>query len=91
MRGNSGERGYDAAWQKLRKLKIVRYPLCEEHLKHGRAVPAQKVHHIKPIETHPHLMLVMENLMSLCNECHEKVHGPERWQGRGNSSRMTGA
>lgn len=78
-RGNSGERGYDATEQKVRKMKANRDPLCEECLKSGIVKPLDKVHHIKPIKTHPELRLVMENLRSLCDSCHEDEHKGERW------------
>jgi len=78
-RGNSGERGYDAQWQKVRTIKANQDPLCEECLKAGLLVPLDVVHHIKPIETHPELRLVIENLMSLCTFHHEEIHKGERW------------
>ena len=79
-RGSSGERGYDATWQKLRDIKANRDPLCEECLKSKKVKPLEIVHHIKPIEEYPELRLMMENLMSLCNDCHEQVyHKGERW------------
>lgn len=80
MRGNSGERGYDRTWQKVRAFKTNRDPLCEICLKRGLTVPLDVVHHIQPIETHPRLRLVMENLMSLCNACHETIHKKGRWR-----------
>jgi len=78
-RRNSGERGYDAQWQKVRELKLAQDPLCEEHLRQEQVVAATMVHHIKPIETYPELRLVMENLMSLCNPCHEEKEKEGRW------------
>jgi 5-methylcytosine-specific restriction protein A len=78
-RGNSNERGYDATWQKLRRMKAARNPLCERHFAQGVYIPLDVVHHIKPIETHPELRLAMDNLMSLCNACHEEIHKGERW------------
>jgi 5-methylcytosine-specific restriction endonuclease McrA len=33
------------------------------------------VHHIKPLSDYPDLALVLENLLSLCNSCHNKEHG----------------
>lgn len=54
-------------------------PLCEEHLKQGFDVAATMVHHVKAVETHPELRLVMENLMSLCNSCHEEKEKGGRW------------
>lgn len=76
-RGNSGERGYDATWQSVRNMKLSRDPLCERC---ERDVVAVLVHHIKPIETHPELRLDMGNLMSLCQPCHETIHGKQRWR-----------
>ena len=80
-RGNSGERGYDAQWQKVRDIKAAKNPLCEECLKEGRPdTPLDVVHHIKSIESHPELRLVMDNLMSLCISCHDQIyHKGERW------------
>ena len=78
-RGNSGERGYDAAWQRVREWKANRDPLCEICVKQGRIRPLDKVHHIKPIETHPELRLDIDNLMSVCTKHHEEIHKGERW------------
>ena len=79
QRGNSGDRGYDAAWQKVREGKASRNPLCERCLRNGNIHALDVVHHIKPIETHPELRLVMDNLESLCTACHEEEHKGERW------------
>src|SRR3990170_6270711 len=78
-RKTSIERGYDADWQKTREFKANQDPLCEECLKQDRVVPLDVVHHIKPIEMHLELRLVMDNLISLCNKCHEEIHKGERW------------
>ena len=78
-RGNSGERGYDAQWQRVRNIKANQDPLCEICLLKGLIVPLNVVHHIKPIETHPGLRLVINNLMSLCTQHHEAEHKGERW------------
>jgi 5-methylcytosine-specific restriction protein A len=72
-RGNSGERGYDARWQKVRDMKANRNPLCELCLPKIER-PMDMVHHIEPIETHPELRLVMDNLLSVCAACHERIH-----------------
>ena len=41
------------------------------------------VHHIKPRRDYPELALVDSNLISLCDECHNKMHpekgGRRRW------------
>ncbi|MBQ8954820.1 MAG: HNH endonuclease [Clostridia bacterium] len=38
---------------------------------------AEMVHHIIPLEERPDLALNIDNLRSLCNECHNKKH-PEK-------------
>ena len=73
-RESAQSRGYDGTWQKVREMKANDDPLCEECLGHGIEKPLDLVHHILPIETHPELRLVMENLMSLCKDCHIKFH-----------------
>ena len=80
-RGSSYERGYDLQWRKLRKYKLKINPLCEcPNCLNGRlrVRAATVVHHIKDIETHPELRLVMDNLMSVTTKCHEKIHGRKR-------------
>ena len=77
-RGNSGDRGYDASWRKVRDVKLAHDPLCERCLQQGRDKAASMVHHIKPVIECPELRLQMTNLMSLCNPCHEEIEG-NRW------------
>ena len=73
-RGNSGDRGYDALWQKVRLMKLSMNPLCQMCEDEGRIVAAKLVHHIKPVENHPELRLYADNLMSLCVMHHEVIH-----------------
>ena len=74
-RVNSGLRGYSHDWQKVRKMKIRQDPCCEACDKQGVDTIATVVHHIKEITTHPELRLTMSNLVSLCWNHHEEVHG----------------
>ena len=60
-------------WEKLRKLKLNHSPLCELCQKQGLITPAVLVHHIKPIEDGGS-MYDYDNLMSLCANCHNKIH-----------------
>lgn len=50
----------------------------------GRRVPvlATLVHHIKPRKEYPELELVLENLVSLCDRCHDEAH-PEKHEAMG--------
>jgi len=49
--------------------------LCQECMKVKRIRTADMVHHIKELRTHWHLRLVLSNLLSLCNSCHNTIHG----------------
>ena len=65
-------RKYGRAWKRIRDRYAAEHPLCEQCLKEGRLTPVQEVHHILPVSkggTH-----ARENLMSLCQSCHTKIH-----------------
>ena len=72
-RPSSYERGYDARWKRLRAQKLRENPLCEECVKGGLLERATMVHHILPIEQGGEV-LDWDNLMSLCEACHDKKH-----------------
>ena len=71
-RGKTTQRGYGADWQRVRLMALSRdHGLCVPCGVKGRTTVAEQVHHIKPIETHPQLRLVLSNLMSVCIPCHD--------------------
>lgn len=72
-RGTPAERGYDADWRKLRTYILSQNPLCVCCKENGRFVPAQDIHHIKKIRTHPELRLEPSNLMPVCKKCHNII------------------
>ena len=67
-------------WRTLRNVYFNSHPLCEQCLMNGISRPAEEVHHIKPFltgksdEERWKLLLDINNLMSLCSECHDEVH-----------------
>lgn len=63
-----------ARWKAVRQLKLNRDPLCEMCRAKGDLVQAQVVHHIKEAKDRPDLFFDIENLQSLCNECHNRLH-----------------
>lgn len=70
---------YGNAWRKLRKKFITANPLCEMCKREGRFIPAQEVHHMKPLSeggTND-----WSNLEALCKTCHARHHAKEgtRW------------
>ena len=63
---------YGRAWKRIRDRYAAAHPLCELCLKEGRLTPVEEVHHIVPLSqggTHRN-----DNLMSLCQSCHTKLH-----------------
>lgn len=70
-------------WRRKRAaiLRRDKY-LCQECKKYGRRREAVTVHHIKHVDEYPELAYSDDNLVSLCNACHNKMHpekGGRRW------------
>ncbi len=72
------------AWRRKRKEIIDRdnneCRICREE---GRVTTETKedpliVHHIKELKDRPDLCLTDENLLTVCNDCHENVCHPNR-------------
>lgn len=68
------------AWKSIREIAMQRDAyLCVDCAKTGRIIPAEEVHHIVPLTpenvTDPNITLNLENLVSVCRECHKKRHG----------------
>lgn len=63
------------AWKSKRVaiLKRDNYK-CRECKRFGRVTGADTIHHALPLEIRPDLKLNNNNLVSLCNECHEAMH-----------------
>jgi len=74
-RGSSASRGYDGAWRILRDIKLRANPMCQcKDCKHV----ASLVHHK---DKNPHNNS-QDNLMSVCNPCHERIHAQDRFAPR---------
>lgn len=70
------------AWKSLAKWYKMKYPLCEVCASKGITTPAQAVHHLdSPFrdglseEEKWDKLLDLDNLQSICVECHLKAHG----------------
>ena len=57
-------------WGRMRKAYMRRQPWCERC-----GLNADVVHHIVPRSVDPSRTYDWSNLMSLCNDCHDKEHG----------------
>lgn len=67
------------AWKNIREaVKKRDGKLCVDCLKKGIYTPAEEVHHIIELTPEnindPEISLNMDNLVSLCRECHQKRH-----------------
>jgi len=63
------------AWRACRKAILARDNyICQHCLQENKITPADVVHHIKSLEEYPELALDPENLISLCNLCHNRKH-----------------
>ncbi|MCY7676779.1 HNH endonuclease [Bacillus safensis] len=63
-------------WKRTRELVLLRdNHLCQRCLRKNRFIPADMVHHIVEVKRDWHKRLDISNLESLCNACHNKVHG----------------
>ena len=79
-RPSASKRGYDANWQRVRRMFLREHPLCEDPFGyHGDTVTiATEVHHKVALRSlpgnaggtnHP------ENLQALCKGCHSRITG----------------
>ncbi len=73
-----------AHWKRLRAIKFTNNPLCEICLREGRTTPAEDIHHIRSfMQTDDEalryeLAYDYDNLLSLCKQCHQKIHNGVR-------------
>jgi 5-methylcytosine-specific restriction endonuclease McrA len=58
------------AWQRLRRVKLQDTPLCESCSALGRLVPATVVDHRLPISSGGDAFPTLDELMSMCEPCH---------------------
>lgn len=67
-------------WRKMRETYLMDHPLCQQCLKSDKVTPATDVHHIRPFLTGNNdmeryaLAFDVNNLMSLCEQCHHDLH-----------------
>ena len=62
-------------WQRLRELVLSLDPVCAVK---GCNRPAAEVHHVIEAHVNPELFFEQDNLVSICEDCHKKVHAAYR-------------
>jgi len=70
-RPNSTARGYGYKWEKAAKNYLKANPLCVDHRKQGRRVPATLVDHIIPHRGDMTRFWDVSNWQGLCKTCHD--------------------
>ena len=72
-------------WKRVREVALARdggmCQVCLARYAAGYGVKPRRatmVHHIEPRDKRPDLALQLDNLVSLCDECHNREH-PEKW------------
>ncbi|WP_363549572.1 HNH endonuclease signature motif containing protein [Caldifermentibacillus hisashii] len=62
-------------WIRKRELILKRDEYkCRECKRYGKTSPATTVHHVIPLDQRPDLKLNINNLISLCDKCHNQMH-----------------
>lgn len=62
-------------WERKRQAILRRDNyLCRECKRYGKTTSANTVHHIMPVEMSSELVYDNNNLISLCNSCHNGMH-----------------
>lgn len=81
LRQNKWSKFYQSReWNNLRQSQLIRQPLCERCLSNDKVTPATTVHHKNVFGSCPdeqqqwYWFLNSDNLMSLCNQCHNHIH-----------------
>ena len=68
-------------WSKIRLKALQRdhheCQMCKKNPKVNRIIFANTVHHIQEVKNRPDLAMDLDNLISLCRGCHEKIHQRE--------------
>ena len=65
-------------WARVSKQVLAQYPLCQDpfgyHAHTKSYAPSVCVHHIKDVKNHPEEMFKSDNLLALCQQCHDALH-----------------
>lgn len=81
-RGTARDRGYDSRWEKVRRMYLAKYPLCQRCESFGRVTVATEVHHLIPVKAGG--LHEEENLKAVCHKCHMMLEAELRKMEREN-------
>ncbi|MCW6661875.1 HNH endonuclease [Aerococcaceae bacterium NML201209] len=68
---------WSASWREMKNKILLRdYHECRVCKSKGKVTLSNLiVHHIYPLEYYPEKRLVEDNLITVCIQCHNKIHG----------------
>lgn len=69
------DHGYDGQYRRTRRWVLTRQPLCMLCRLEGRLTAAEITHHLIPLAQGG--TNSSTNLISLCKDCHVRLHGPK--------------
>ncbi|MCJ1656702.1 HNH endonuclease signature motif containing protein [Staphylococcus sp. NRL 16/872] len=70
---------HSRAWKKLRQMALDRdNNLCQMCLLNGNITDATIVHHIVYVDDDFDKALNLDNLLSVCHSCHNKIHANDQ-------------
>lgn len=69
-RADATQRGYDRKWKKFRLRYMAENPLCVDCEQRGKVRAAEHIHHVEKLVDRPELKYEADNLMALCERCH---------------------
>lgn len=73
------EEHHNARWLRLSASVRRERPICQDpfgwHKLSGHFAPSTCVHHVKSVDKRPDLMFDRDNLLALCQTCHDALHG----------------
>lgn len=78
---SSGERSYNARWQRRRKMFLWCNPLCYYCERAGNVTPATVVDHKEPHRFNAELFWNEDNWQSLCTTHHQSSKQQEEYKG----------
>ncbi|KGJ25373.1 HNH endonuclease [Staphylococcus haemolyticus] len=66
---------HSKAWEKIRRMALDRDNyLCQRCLSNNKITSAKIVHHITYLDDDFSKALDLDNLMCVCQDCHNKIH-----------------
>ncbi len=74
-RESANARGYTSSWHRLARVHKACNPLCALCEAEGRTTVATISHHLTAIASGGAVLVGADELLAVCDECHQRVEG----------------